>query len=215
MTRIIIQLIFPSIYKWKSTILVINGHFAVQVCPLSSTLALFPPLNHSASRVFSPLNHFLMRICVFHVLNSSRPGWRGRSKASLWAAQLLKNLFTHSNANAKGRCFGYHPSSFFTFLCFWLQPYPPLITTAHHAAIFLIVKSGGSWTISPGGHSLSSSLNMQQVLILKTWEGNDGGLKRGQSPELYEDLSPSYCFKMETEKAVRILQEMQEERLKR
>lgn len=33
---------------------------------------------------------------------------------------------------------------------------------------------------------------------MKTWEGNDGGLKGGQSPELYEAFSPSYCFKMET-----------------
>lgn len=131
-------------------------------------LRFFFPLTHSASRVFSPLKHFLMRICVFHVLNSSKRGWRGRSKPSLWVAQLLKNLFTHSHANANGRCFGYLPSSFFIFLCFWLPPYPPLMTTAHHAAVFLIVKSGRSQPISPGGRSLSSSLNMQQVPILKT-----------------------------------------------
>lgn len=157
-------------------------------------------LSNSASCVFSPLKRFLMRICVFHVLSTSKPECRGPSKPSLWAAQLLKNLLSHSHANVQRRCFGYLPSSFLTFLGFWLQPYPLLMTTAHYAAVFLIVKSGRSRPISPGGRSLSSSLNMQQAPILKTWEGNDGGLKGGQSPELYEALSPSYCFKMETKK---------------
>lgn len=109
------QLIFHSIYKWKSTFLVINAsqlNFAVKACPLGPAWSLsysFFPLTHSASRVFSPLKHFffffLMRTCVFHVLNSSKPGWRGRSKLGLWAVPLL-HISLLSHVNVRRRCFG-------------------------------------------------------------------------------------------------------------
>lgn len=65
---------------------------------------------------------------------------------------------------------------------------------------FWIVKLRSSRPIPPGSRFLSSSLNKQQVTILKTWEGNDGEFKGGQCAELHEALSPSYCFKMETKK---------------
>lgn len=205
MTRIPIQLIFHSIYKRKPAFLVINGHFAVKARPLSPAPCAslrFPP-SPTVRPVFSPLwSTFLMGICVFHVLNSSKPGWRSRSKPGFVGSPAPWKSLHSEPCERKRKMFWLPPLNPFRLLVFLACGLARLLmTAARPAAVFLIVKSGRSWPISPGGRCLSSSLNTQQVPILKTWEGNDGGLGwEAKVLNFMRPLSPSYCFKMKTKK---------------
>lgn len=195
------------------------AHSARSQSPCASLRFFSPPLTHSASRVFSPLKHFFDGDLCFPRAKQFKARVARSIKARFCGQpSSLKISPLRAMRNARGRCFGCLPLIFFTFLFFWLRPYPLLMTAARTAAVFLIVKSGRSWPISPGGRSLSSSLNTQQVPILKTWEGNDGGLGwEAKVLNFMRPLSPSYCFKMKTKKSSgdTVLKEMQEERLKR
>lgn len=134
------QLIFHSIYKWKSTFLVINGHFAVKTCPLSPAWSLsysFFPLTHSASRVFSPLKHFFFfdeDLC-FPCVKQFKARVVRAIKARFVGSPTPSHLFTQP-CKREAKMFWLASPNLFTFLFLWLWPDPALMTTARPAAVF-------------------------------------------------------------------------------
>lgn len=167
------------------------------VPPLCSFFSLSPTVRP----VFSPLwrTFFLRRICIFHILNTSKARWRSRSKAGLWAEYVS----TQRYANTRGKMFWFPSLNLFTF--FFLHAAALSSVDVEHSPCCRLFDCEG--------RTLLANLPWRglSILVFEHAAGSDfkdlggkwwrvvvvvgvgvcrwmGGL---QSPELYEELRSS------------------------
>lgn len=149
------QLIFHSIYKWKSTFLVINGHTAVKACPLSPAWSLsysFFPLTHSASPCFLPFEALFFLFDEdrrFPCVKQFKARVARAIKARFVGSPTPTHLFTQP-CKREARMLWLASPNFFTLLVFVAVAWSSVDDNCSPCCRLLIVKSGRSWGISPG-----------------------------------------------------------------
>lgn len=189
-----------SSHKWT----LCSQSSPTQPRPLCLLALFFPPSHPQCVPCFLPFEAlFLMGICVFHVLNSSKPGWRGRSKPGFVGSPAPWKSLHSEPCERKRKMFWLPSLNLFHLLVFLAAALPAVDDSCSHRCSLFDCKVRTFLANLPW-RALS-------ILIFEHAAGSDiedlGGKWRrvgvgGQSPELYEAALPILLFQDEDKKKV-------------